>query len=608
MKRKIKCKENNKLNIREDFISAKAITLITLVITIIILIILAGVIINVSLGENGIFNKAKQAKNMYNGAVAKEKLELVLEEARIDKETINEYNSEEYLDNLLKGQGIIVNENEVIVDNYNFKIDRERLVILEELGETNIKIMAKVQEYLGKNENGKYEASILLILESKNSLKSVIIQNPDGTTFEMQTDEEKLGKDITVEFDEEYIITVITSDGETESRKIIERSEETIKTAEELEEFRDKVNNGLTYEGKTLNVINDLDLRSVCNIENSWNPIGGCDINGLGENKFSGTFNGNKHIIDYLYIDTESDLAQGLFGYIVNATITGVVIGENCSISANNSVGGIVGYAVNSKILYCGNNANINCNGSQIGGIVGELDCGEIRGCYNKANISGDYNVAGICGVAGIYEGMNENNIIQYSYNTGKIKGETQNSGICGNLVGYARIENCYNKGEILGANNCGGIAGRSQARRYINNQEVTNQEVAKSQIRYTCNIGKVNASGTRIGGICGYNQQYCIIEDSHILKGLEIKKELINASNNIGVSSNYLGKIVGHAYSENTSYINGNGEITNETNIENGVEDITDTVYYIVNGYDEGESQYWSKDDATQPKLKWEL
>lgn len=580
MKRKIKCKENNKLNIREDFISAKAITLITLVITIIILIILAGVIINISIGENGIFNKVKQAKNMYNEAVAKEKLELVLEEARIDKETINEYNSEGYLDNLLKRQGIIVNENEVIVDNYNFKIDRERLVILEELGETNIKIMAKVQEYLGKNENGKYEASILLIVESKNSLKSVVIQNPDGTTFEMQTDKEKLEKDITVEFDEEYIITVITSDGETESRNIIEKSEETIKTAEELAEFRDKVNNGLTYEGKTLNVINDLDLRSVCNIENSWNPIGGCDINGLGENKFSGIFNGNKHTIDYLYIDTESDLTQGLFGYIVNATITGVVIGENCSISANNSVGGIVGYAVNSKILYCGNNANI----------------------------SGDYNVAGICGVAGIYEGMNENNIIQYSYNTGKIKGETQNSGICGNLVGYARIENCYNKGEILGANNCGGIAGRSQARRYINNQEVTNQEVAKSQIRYTCNIGKVNASGTRIGGICGYNQQYCIIEDSHILKGLEIKKELINASNNIGVSSDYLGKIVGHAYSESTSYINGNGEITNETNIENGVEDITDTVYYIVNGYDEGESQYWSKDDATQPKLKWEL
>ncbi len=43
----------------------KAITLIALVITIIILIILAGVGINLSLGENGIFKRAKEAKNKY---------------------------------------------------------------------------------------------------------------------------------------------------------------------------------------------------------------------------------------------------------------------------------------------------------------------------------------------------------------------------------------------------------------------------------------------------------------------------------------------------------------------------------------------------------------
>ena len=44
------------------------ITLIALVITIIILIILAGVVINLSLGENGLFNKTKEAKNQYINA------------------------------------------------------------------------------------------------------------------------------------------------------------------------------------------------------------------------------------------------------------------------------------------------------------------------------------------------------------------------------------------------------------------------------------------------------------------------------------------------------------------------------------------------------------
>lgn len=61
-------------NIRvEKFCEAnKGITLITLVITIIVLIILAGVAINLSLGNNGLFNKSKQAKENYKQAEANE--------------------------------------------------------------------------------------------------------------------------------------------------------------------------------------------------------------------------------------------------------------------------------------------------------------------------------------------------------------------------------------------------------------------------------------------------------------------------------------------------------------------------------------------------------
>ena len=52
----------------------KGITLISLVVTIILLIILAGVGINLALGENGLFNKAKYAKEKYlNASVEEEK-------------------------------------------------------------------------------------------------------------------------------------------------------------------------------------------------------------------------------------------------------------------------------------------------------------------------------------------------------------------------------------------------------------------------------------------------------------------------------------------------------------------------------------------------------
>lgn len=46
----------------------KGITLVALVITIIILLILAGISIATLTGENGLFSRAKQAKNEYENA------------------------------------------------------------------------------------------------------------------------------------------------------------------------------------------------------------------------------------------------------------------------------------------------------------------------------------------------------------------------------------------------------------------------------------------------------------------------------------------------------------------------------------------------------------
>ena len=53
-----------------------AITIISLVITIVILVILAGVAINLTVGENGLLRKAKLAKQEYNNAVASEEEQL----------------------------------------------------------------------------------------------------------------------------------------------------------------------------------------------------------------------------------------------------------------------------------------------------------------------------------------------------------------------------------------------------------------------------------------------------------------------------------------------------------------------------------------------------
>ena len=50
----------------------KGITLVALVVTVVVLLILAGVALNLTLGENGLITKAKDAKNVYDNAVVKD--------------------------------------------------------------------------------------------------------------------------------------------------------------------------------------------------------------------------------------------------------------------------------------------------------------------------------------------------------------------------------------------------------------------------------------------------------------------------------------------------------------------------------------------------------
>ena len=67
-----------------ETISNKAITLIALIITIIVLLILAGVTLNMVMGENGIFGKANNAKNKTEVAQYEEELRICVLELQAD--------------------------------------------------------------------------------------------------------------------------------------------------------------------------------------------------------------------------------------------------------------------------------------------------------------------------------------------------------------------------------------------------------------------------------------------------------------------------------------------------------------------------------------------
>ena len=161
----------------------------------------------------------------------------------------------------------------------------------------------------------------------------------------------------TIPFGSKETITVKVN-GETIDTKEITNTRY-ISTAQDLEVFRDSVNTGNNYAGQIVELINDIDLSSVCykvdgTVANdvSWTPIG--PNNTI---SFAGTFVGNYHKIENLYINTRQGQFISLFGYN-NGTIC-KLISVNPVVTANITAGfmayagGIVGYN-NNLVRQCG--------------------------------------------------------------------------------------------------------------------------------------------------------------------------------------------------------------------------------------------------------------
>ena len=108
---------------------AKGITLIALVITIIVLLILAGVAINLSLGENGIFNRAKEAKIKYGEAQLKEEIETQLASLLIDVKSQGKDLTMNDIANRIDQIGEVLEIDEDIIGgeykDHNFTVDKD---------------------------------------------------------------------------------------------------------------------------------------------------------------------------------------------------------------------------------------------------------------------------------------------------------------------------------------------------------------------------------------------------------------------------------------------------------------------------------------------------
>ncbi|MBO5430757.1 InlB B-repeat-containing protein, partial [Methanocorpusculum sp.] len=128
-------------------------------------------------------------------------------------------------------------------------------------------------------------------------------------------------------------ITVIYADGFQSIHTATESWYE-ISSAKGLGAFRDSVNAGETYNGKTVRLTANIDLGN-----EAWTPIG------TDTNKFQGDFNGNGKTISNLQVNLPDSNNVGLFGY-VNTGHDGCIHDlkiHNAQITGKSNVGAVVG-------------------------------------------------------------------------------------------------------------------------------------------------------------------------------------------------------------------------------------------------------------------------
>jgi hypothetical protein len=138
------------------------------------------------------------------------------------------------------------------------------------------------------------------------------------------------------------------------------------------------VTSGTNFYGKTVKLMNDIDLKS-----RTLNPIGGDGSS----NHFRGTFDGNNHSVKNLCIFKPGVANVGFFGKTDSATIQNFGI-ESGIVFGGQKTAGVGGLAYNTVFEGCFNKADVIANGSHIGGIVGQFGgTSAVRNCYNNANI-----------------------------------------------------------------------------------------------------------------------------------------------------------------------------------------------------------------------------
>ncbi|MCF7918508.1 MAG: T9SS type A sorting domain-containing protein [Candidatus Cloacimonetes bacterium] len=274
----------------------------------------------------------------------------------------------------------------------------------------------------------------------------------------------------------------------------------------------------------------------------NWNDGEGFSPIGIDQlSPFHGSYNGDNHIIDGLFInrtDIWNPVPGAFFGYTNEAMI------------------------VNLGVI----NVNITGDG-YAGGIAGNINYSTISRCFVTGSISGGYNTGGIAG-------WSEASILTECYAEVEISGISDLGGIVGVNHNNSLVDRCFAIGSVSGNSAVGGLTGAND----------------ESTISESYTIVTVEGNGFEEGGFVGYNNNSTI---SNCVWNMEITSQVNGIGENIeGTIINLLEATTAEMHLMNI-YTDIGWDFCGE--IINGTEDIWDIHSALNNCYPYLSALEWS-------------
>ena len=216
-----------------------------------------------------------------------------------------------------------------------------------------------------------------------------------------------------------------------------------ITTAQQLKQLADEVNAGDSKSGKTVLLMNDIDL----SVYPNWSPIGTLNMNWSDVSRpFSGVFDGQNHTISNLTCTSATNGYAGLFGNF-DGTVQNLIL-RDAQITSESNAGAVVSNNYGGRVLNCAMIGG-SVKGKSIAGGVVCYNRGTVENCYatgDVASLSGSW----ICYVGGVVGYNYMNGTVQSCYAAGRVESEKHAGGAVGG--NYGTVQNCVALGQSVSA------------------------------------------------------------------------------------------------------------------------------------------------------------